>query len=82
ILFIVSHYQLGLLGIKLQTDQKITGIAENYSLRIRSTANVKIYRPDNDLKESFLIRAIIEVIEKEGCEIEYSLPSFFKQLNL
>jgi hypothetical protein len=82
VLFIVSHYQLGLLGIKLYTEQTITGIAENYSLKIKPTAKVKIYKPDDSLKESFLIRAIIEIVEKEGCDIEYSLPSFFKQLNL
>ena len=82
ILFIVSHYELGLLGIKLQTDDNITGIAENYSLKIKPTAKVKIYEPDKILKDMYLIRAIIEVTTKNQCEIMYTLPSFFKQLNL
>ncbi|MFX1366662.1 MAG: tetratricopeptide repeat protein [Promethearchaeota archaeon] len=82
ILFIVSHYELGLLGIKLKTSENVTGIAENYSLKIKSTAGVKIYEPDEDLKNSFLIRALIETTKKDDVKIIYTLPSFFKQLNL
>ncbi len=81
-LFIVSHYELGLLGIIVRTDDNLTGIAENYSLKLKPNAKVKIYNPTDELKDSFLIRAIIEVLGKNGCEIIYSLPSFFKALNL
>ncbi|TFF88647.1 MAG: hypothetical protein EU550_00895 [Promethearchaeota archaeon] len=82
ILFIVSHYELGLLGILLKTDENITGIAENYSIRIKPTAKVKIYEPKPELKDSYLIRAIIEITGKNQCDIEYTLPSFFQQLNI
>lgn len=82
ILFIVSHYELGLLGIKVKTDENITGIAENYSVKLKPTAKVKIYEPDDELKDAYLIRCIIEVTAKNQCEIIYTLPSFFKQLNL
>ncbi|TXT62591.1 MAG: hypothetical protein BAJALOKI3v1_540009 [Promethearchaeota archaeon] len=82
IMFIISHYDLGLLGIRLKTDQNITGIAENYSLKIKPTTKFKIYEPDENLRELYLIRAIIEITEKDKCEIHYTLPSFFKQLNI
>ncbi len=82
ILFIVSHYELGLLGIKLKTDQAIHGIAENYSLKFKPTYKVKIYEPEEELKNTLLIRAIIEITAKNQCDIVYTLPSFFKQLNL
>ncbi len=82
ILFIVSHYELGLLGIRLKTSEKITGIAENYTLKIKPTAKVKVYEPHEDLKNDFLIRAIIEITQKDQVQIKYTLPSFFKQLNL
>ncbi len=82
ILFIVSHYDLGLLGIRLKTDENITGVAENYKLKIKPTSKVKIYAPDDELRDVYLIRAIIEVIQKEGCEIVYTLPSFFSQLGV
>ena len=82
ILFIVSHYELGVLGIKLKTDENITGIAENYSLKLKPTAKLKIYEADEELKDTYLIRAIIEVTAKNQCEIIYTLPAFFKQLNL
>ncbi len=82
ILFIVSHYELGLLGIKVKTSETVTGIAENYSLKIKPSAKVKIYAPDKDLKNNFLIRAIIEITQKDKVKINFSLPSFFKQLNL
>ncbi|MFX1275441.1 MAG: hypothetical protein ACFFBP_03260 [Promethearchaeota archaeon] len=81
-LFIVLHYELGLLGIKLKTEDTIQGIAENYTLRLKKNAKVKIYEPDDTLKEVYLIRAIIEITGINQCEIVYSLPSFFKQLNL
>jgi len=81
-LFIVSHYELGLLGIKLKTSENITGIAENYTLKIKPTAKVKIYEPEEDLRNSFLIRAILEITVKNQVQITYTLPSFFKQLNL
>jgi len=81
-LFIVYHYELGLLGIKLKTTENVTGIAENYTLKIKPTAKVKIYEPDETLKKSYLIRAIIEVTTKDKVQITYTLPSFFKQLNL
>ncbi|MHA1391244.1 MAG: tetratricopeptide repeat protein [Promethearchaeota archaeon] len=81
-LFIVSHYELGLLGIILKTDENVIGIAENYTLKLKPTSKVKIYNPSEDLRDTYLIRAIIEVVTKNECEIIYSLPSFFKALNI
>ncbi|MGV9198477.1 MAG: hypothetical protein ACOC4M_06525, partial [Promethearchaeia archaeon] len=82
ILFIVSHYELGLLGIKLKTEQTISGVAENYSLKINPTARVKIYEPTPKLRELYLIRAVVEIIDPDTWEIIYSLPSFFESMNL
>ncbi|MBN1214999.1 MAG: hypothetical protein JXA99_06090 [Candidatus Lokiarchaeota archaeon] len=82
LLFIISHYELGLLAVRVKTDQNITGIAENYSLKIKPTAKVKIRNPEESLKEVYLIRAIIDIQGKDQCEINYTLPAFFKQLNL
>jgi len=82
ILFIVSHYELGLFGIKVKTNENITGIAENYTLKIRPTAKVKIYKPDEDLRNIYLIRAIIEITQENQCEIIYTLPSFFKSIGI
>jgi len=81
-LFIVSHYDLGLFGIVVKTDDNVIGIAENYTLKFKPTSKVKIYKPSEDLRDTYLIRAIIEVVSKNECEIIYSLPSFFKTLNL
>lgn len=82
ILFIVSHYELGLFGIKVKTSEKITGIAENYTLKIKSTAKVKIYEPDEDIRNIYLIRAIIDIAQENQCEIIYTLPSFFKSIGI
>ncbi|MFW9878888.1 MAG: hypothetical protein ACFFG0_37890, partial [Candidatus Thorarchaeota archaeon] len=82
ILFIVSHYELGLLGVIVKTDENVFGIAENYTLKIKPTAQVKIYEPDENLKNDYLIRAIIEITQKNQVKIKHTLPSFFKQLNL
>ena len=81
-LFIVSHYDLGLFGIVVKTDDTVIGIAENYTLKLKPTSKVKIYNPSAELRDTYLIRAIIEVVSKNECEIIYSLPSFFKTLNL
>ncbi|MFW9865696.1 MAG: tetratricopeptide repeat protein [Candidatus Thorarchaeota archaeon] len=82
ILFIVSHYELGLLGVKLISSENVTGIAENYTLKIQPTATAKIYEPDDTLRNQYLIRAIIEFTQKDQVQINYTLPSFFKQLNI
>jgi len=82
ILFIVSHYELGLLGIKLVTSENVTGIAENYTLKIKPTAKAKIYKPDEELRNQYLIRAIVDITHEDQVHINYTLPSFFKQLNL
>ncbi|MFX1324637.1 MAG: tetratricopeptide repeat protein [Promethearchaeota archaeon] len=81
ILFIVFT-ELGLLGVLLKTRENITGIAENYTIKIKPTAKIKIYEPDEDLKNKYLIRAIVEIIGENQAVINYTLPSFFKQLNL
>ena len=81
-LFIVSHYELGLLGFLVKTNENIIGIAENYTLKIKPLAKVRIYNPTSDLRDTFLIRAIIEPTQEDQCEIIYSLPSFFKSLNI
>ncbi len=81
-LFIVSHYELGLFGIIVKTDDTVIGIAENYTLKFKPTSKVKIYKPSEELRDTYLIRAIIEVVSKNEIEIIYSLPSFFKTLNL
>ncbi|MHA2131482.1 MAG: hypothetical protein ACW99L_16070, partial [Promethearchaeota archaeon] len=82
ILFIISHYDLGLFGIRVKTTDNVIGIAENYTLKIKPTAKAKIYEPDEDLKNTFLIRAIVEITQKNQVIINYSLPSFFKHMNL
>ncbi|TXT58479.1 MAG: hypothetical protein BAJALOKI2v1_360025 [Promethearchaeota archaeon] len=82
ILFIVSHYELGLLGIKTETKENIVGIAENYSIKIKSNAKAKIYKPSEEIKSVYLIRAIIEIGDKDMVDINYTLPTFFKQLNI
>jgi hypothetical protein len=82
ILFIISHYELGLLGVSLKTDESVIGIAENYTLKIKPTAKVKIYAPPEDLKNAYLIRAIVEITQKNQVKINYTLPTFFKQLNI
>ncbi|MHA2326725.1 MAG: hypothetical protein ACXACB_15055, partial [Promethearchaeota archaeon] len=46
ILFIISHYDLGLFGIRVKTTDNVIGIAENYTLKIKPTAKAKIYEPD------------------------------------
>ncbi|MHA1459499.1 MAG: hypothetical protein ACTSQR_07555, partial [Promethearchaeota archaeon] len=72
----------GLLGIILKTDENVIGIAENYTLKLKPTSKVKIYNPNEESRDTYLLRAIIEVTAKDECEIIYSLPSFFKALNI
>jgi len=73
---------LNFLTNYVTSDTKSFLEVENYSVKLKPTAKVKIYDAEKELKDLYLIRAIIEVIEKNQCEIIYTLPSFFKQLNL
>jgi len=81
-LFVALHSELGLLGFLVFGDYQLSGVAENYSLKLKETAKVRIYTPNKELKEKFLIRAIIEIKNKEYIDVIYNLPIFFKQMNI
>ena len=81
-LFVALHTELGLLGFLVFGDYQLSGVAENYSLKLKDTAKVRIYTPNTELKEKYLIRAIIEIKNKEFIDIIYNLPIFFQQMNI
>lgn len=81
-LFVALHTELGLLGFLVFGDYQLSGVAENYSLKLKETAKVRIFTPNTELKEKYLIRAIIEIKNKEFIDIIYNLPIFFQQMNI
>ncbi len=81
-LFAALHTELGLLGFLVFGDYQLSGVAENYSLKLKKTAKVRIYTPNKELKEKYLIQAIIEIKNKEFIDIIYNLPIFFQQMNI
>lgn len=81
-LFVAFHTELGLIGFIVLGTYDLSGVAENYSLRIKESAKVRIYNPNSELKDTYLIRAIIEIKTKEHIDVIYNLPVFFKQMGL
>ncbi len=81
-LFIALHAELGLLGFLIFGTYELSGVAESYSLKLNEKAKVRIFTPDKELKEEFLIRAIIEIKKKEYIDVIYNLPIFFKQMGV
>ncbi len=81
-LFVALHTELGLLGFLIFGDYELSGVAENYSLKLNTNAKVRIYTPNTELKQEYLIRAIIEIKNKEYIDVIYNLPIFFKQMNI
>jgi len=81
-LFIALHAELGLLGFLIFGTYELSGVAENYSLKLNEKAKVRIFTPDKELKEEFLIRAIVEIKKKEYIDVIYNLPIFFRQMGV
>ncbi len=74
--------EIGLVGFDVLLDTNLDGVPENYTIRLRDTAKVRIDPPD-EIKESlFLIRAIIKTNnEDRDIEIVRKIPIFFKQMS-
>ncbi len=81
-LFVAFHTELGLLGFLVFGAYDLSGVAENYSLKLKETAKIRVYNPNSELKDTYLIRAIVEIKDKEYIDVIYNLPVFFKQMNI
>lgn len=82
-LLIAFKDELGLVAFDVQLDQNLEGVAENYSIKLKKTCQIRIEPPDIIKETLFLIRAVIEIENEErDIEITRQMPVFFKQLNV
>lgn len=73
--------EIGLIGFRIKLEHKLMGMPENYTIKIKKNARIKIIKPSQKLKAKYLIRGIIVVTEK-GVDIDRNIPVFFSQMNL
>ncbi|WP_371805732.1 hypothetical protein [Candidatus Lokiarchaeum ossiferum] len=80
-LLIGLNEEVGLVAFDVLLDTNLDGVPENYTIKIRETAKIRIDPPD-EIKESlFLIRAIVKTNnEDRDIEIVRKIPIFFKQM--
>jgi tetratricopeptide (TPR) repeat protein/rRNA maturation endonuclease Nob1 len=71
---------IGLIGFRIKLEHKISGLHENYTVRLSKKAQVKIIKPSPQLKSKYLIRAIIQIDNTEFLEIDRNIPIFFSQM--
>jgi len=80
---IVYNKEIGLIGFRLNLMKKqLQGIPENYTIKLTKKAYVRILKPSNELKEKYLIRALICVDEPSHVEINRNIPVFFAEMNI
>ena len=71
---------IGLIGFRIKLPNKLSGLPENYTIRLAKKAQVKIIKPSPALKSKYLIRAIIEIPNGDYLEINRNIPIFFSQI--
>jgi tetratricopeptide (TPR) repeat protein len=82
-LLIGVNEDIGLVAFDVLLDKNMEGVPENYEIRLRKTAKIRIDPPDIIKETLFLIRAIITIPnEDRDLEVTRKIPIFFKQLQI
>ncbi|MHA1819515.1 MAG: hypothetical protein ACTSVC_03515, partial [Promethearchaeota archaeon] len=71
---------VGLIGFRTRLETKLSGLPQDYTIRITNKAKVKILKPSERVRNRYLIRAIIVSTKKEDFNIDRNIPVFFTQL--
>ena len=80
-LIIAFKEEIGLIAFDVLLDTNLDGIPENYIIRLKETAKIRIDPPDVIKETLFLIRASIRIAnEDRDLEIVRKIPIFFKQM--
>ncbi|MHA1338930.1 MAG: hypothetical protein ACTSRZ_03135 [Promethearchaeota archaeon] len=72
---------VGLIGFRVKFLSKLKGLPENYTIKLKKNAKVKILRPSNKLRAKYLIRAIVST-KPNHVEINRNIPVFFSQIQV
>ena len=81
-LVIAYSEKIGLVAFDVAIATTLSGNAENYTIELKSNAHVKIERPNEVLRDMFLIRAIIYVKEGTQVILNRTIPAFFSQMRI
>ncbi|MHA1899316.1 MAG: hypothetical protein ACTSW5_00365 [Promethearchaeota archaeon] len=75
--------EVGLIAFDVQLDSNLEGVPENYSIKLKRTAKVRIDPPDSKKETLFLIRAVVKIKNPErDIEIKRNIPIFFNQMKI
>jgi hypothetical protein len=81
-LVIAYSEKIGLVAFDVAIATTLSGNAENYTIELKNNAFVKIERPNEVLRDMFLIRAIIYVKEGTQVALNRTIPAFFSQMKI
>ncbi len=81
-LIIAYSEKLGLIAFDVALSTVLSGNAENYTIELKDTAEVKVERPSEVFKDMFLIRAIIYIRDGSQVSLNRTIPAFFSQMKI
>ncbi len=81
-LIIAYSEKLGLIAFDVALSTVLAGNAENYTIELKNTAEVKVERPSEVFKDMFLIRAIIYIKDGTQVSLNRTIPAFFSQMKI
>ncbi|GAB4319461.1 MAG: hypothetical protein Kow0069_22990 [Promethearchaeota archaeon] len=79
-LLVAYSESLGLVGVILPEKDVAKGIPENYSMKLKMDARVRIQRLSEEMKAKYLIRAVVRVESADQLELTRHVPKFFVQV--
>ncbi len=81
-LFVAYSEAFGLMGIIVPTKDAVHGIPENYTIQLSKNASFKIQKLSDDLKNKYLIRAVVRLKQTSDLEMHRHVPHFFAQIQM
>jgi len=75
--------EIGLIAFDVQLDSNLEGVPENYSIKLKQTAKVRIDPPESAVETLYLIRAVVKIGNQDrDIEIKRKIPIFFSQMKI
>ncbi|QEE17707.2 hypothetical protein DSAG12_03545 [Promethearchaeum syntrophicum] len=75
--------EIGLIAFDVQLDSNLEGVPENYSIKLKQTAKIRIDPPESIRETLFLIRAVVKIGNQDrDIEIKRNIPIFFSQMKI
>ena len=75
--------EIGLIAFDVQLESNLEGVPENYTIKIKPNAKVRIDPPESATETLYLIRAVVKIGNQDrDIDIKRNIPIFFSQMKI